>query len=387
LGLFSTVYGTAPLVSAKTLHWSTPKVEAASSVCVDGISPAHREVIERAVASEISADLELDPLTPPDTYFAGKSLYRSASLLQLADQLGVSSANEYAVHLETRFAQWFRPQVGSEDVRTFVFDDVWGGVVGLEASFGADTFDEHLTHYGYFLFTAAVLGRRNPELLEQWGSAVSALAFDIATPVTSTEVPALRGLDIYKGHSWALGTGNSEDGNVQKSSTESVSAWNAVALWAQVAGLSWLDDLAVWAMSLEAESARRYFVHFDDSDPVRSSYRHTVVPMAWGGKHDFASWFSGETSAMLGVLLLPMSPVATYLAGPTDRITQNVEEAVGYYGEFNVQYGDYVLMYRALGDVTLAQQSWEAAQRLDERCIDAANSRSYMLAWIAARAR
>ena len=49
---------------------------------------------------------------------------------------------------------------------------------------------------------------------------------------------------------------------------------------------------------------------------------------------------------MLGILLIPMSPASTYLAGDPARIEANVAEATG--GKFEQKFGDYLLMYAAL---------------------------------------
>ena len=51
---------------------------------------------------------------------------------------------------------------------------------------------------------------------------------------------------------------------------------------------------------------------------------------------------------MLGIQLIPMSPVSHYLAGDPERISANVAEAPP--GDSDVQFGDYLLMYLALAD-------------------------------------
>ena len=75
--------------------------------------------------------------------------------------------------------------------------------------------------------------------------------------------------------------------------------------------------------------------------------RAHVVSLNWGGKRDYATWFSPEPSAMLGIQLLPMGPVQVSrprvtrsASGPTSRRRR----PDGY----DVLFGDYLLMYRAL---------------------------------------
>ncbi|HEX6761020.1 MAG TPA: glycosyl hydrolase [Propionibacteriaceae bacterium] len=120
--------------------------------------------------------------------------------------------------------------------------------------------------------------------------------------------------------------------------------------------------------------------NFDASEPVYSGYGHKIVALNWGGKRDYATWFSPEPAAMLGILLIPMSPSSTYLAGDTARIETNVAEATG--GKFDQKFGDYLLMYSALAGEEQRKAALATAEKLDERWIDDGNSRSYLLAWL-----
>lgn len=380
MGTYTTVSGTFELVSSKVLEWSTPKVTPRMRLDSSGFTPEQRKLIAENIALELAQEAR----SPEDTYFAGKAFYRDANLLSIAEQLEVAGSQEFGQELEARFLQWFRPGVAGEP-RSFFFDDVWSGVVGREASFGADMFNDHHFHWGYFLHTATTLVARNPELLDSLRAGIDALAFDIATPIASADVPLLRVFDAYKGHSWASGCAQFDEGNNQESSSEAVNAWNALGCWAEVSGQPWLYDLATWLLSLEAASARAYWTNFDESDPVRSGYQHSIVPLVWSAKNDYATWFSGEKSAMLGIVLLPMSPVANYLAGDDDRIMRNLEEVTGYFDDYDQTYGDYLLMYRALAGEEAAQRAWELAARLSPQFVDDGNSKAYTLAWIAER--
>ncbi len=96
----------------------------------------------------------------------------------------------------------------------------------------------------------------------------------------------------------------------------------------------------------------------------------------WGGKRDYATWFSAEPSAILGIQLIPMSPSSGYLAGDPDRIRTNVRE--GGSGPL----ADYALMYAGLAGREDAQTALEQARDLKDNAIDQGNSRSYLLAYL-----
>ena len=192
------------------------------------------------------------------------------------------------------------------DSRCFSYDPQFRGVVGREPAFGSESFNDHHFHYGYFLTAAALMGENDPEHVQRWAPVVSALVEDIAAPQQRPEVPALRVFDPYAGHSWASGTAPFADGNNQESSSEAVNAWNGLALWARLSGDEGMLEQATWMLSLEAATARAYWV-----EPTRpEGFQHEVLALNWGGKRDWATWFSAEPSAMLGIQLLPMGPVS-----------------------------------------------------------------------------
>jgi endoglucanase Acf2 len=133
-------------------------------------------------------------------------------------------------------------------------------------------------------------------------------------------------------------------------------------------------------LSAEAASAKAYWTNFDTSAPVYSGYQHGVVGINWGGKRDYATWFSADPSAKLGIQLIPMSPASGYLAGDSRRIALNVAAAAptGY----DVQFGDYLLMYSSLQGKSAAVAALTTARTLPDKFIDDADSRSYLLEWI-----
>ncbi|WP_084618265.1 glycosyl hydrolase [Jonesia quinghaiensis] len=380
LGGYHTVAGTVTLTSAKVFSWSTPRVEARGHLDVRNLPQHVRDELVVAVTQELSTV----PRAPRDTYFAGKALYRQAHLLMLAEQLDIIGAPEFRTRVENNLLRWMHPDGAQRyDDKFFVYDDQWRGVVGVEASFGADEFNDHHFHYGYFLYAAALLTRSNPALRTELTPVLDALVADIAHHSTSQLLPTLRVFDTYKGHSWASGTAPFDEGNNQESSSEAVNAWNGLALWAAVSGDDELAALATWLLSLEAHSANTYWTNFERGDQVRSGYQHNIVPLVWGAKHDYATWFSGEPSALLAILVLPMSPVSHYLAKEPGRILDNLEEVVGFYEDYDVSYGDFLLMYLALAGPDHAQRAWDKARELSDDRIDDGNSRAYMLAWIA----
>ena len=379
LGTYPSVYGELQLCAGSELTSWAPLREPVRALDVSGISAQNRS----AIVEQIGADVAATPDAPSDTYFGGKWLYRAATLVTLGEELG---ADDVVAPLRTRVTdalrEWAEPQGCAErDFRCFAYDPTARGVVGLTPSFGSEEFNDHHFHYGYHLAAAGLMAADDPELAADLAPVMNLLAQDIAAATATDRFPRMRNFDVYAGHSWASGTAPFADGNNQESSSEAVNAWNGLGLWAQASGQEELAAEASYLMSTEAAAAATYWTDLDLEDPVYQGYEHTIVTLNWGGKRDYATWFSAEPSAMLGILLIPMGPFADYLAIDPERIRASIAEAAP--GGFGVQFGDYLLMYQALAGADDAQAAWEEAQTLPDDSIDDGSSRAYLLAWIA----
>ena len=224
-----------------------------------------------------------------------------------------------------------------------------------------------------------MLGADDPDLVADVRAVMDLLAADIASTPANEFFPERRTFDPYASHSWASGTSPFADANNQESSSEAVLAWAGLTLWARASRQDDLEQQATWLHALEAQAARAYWTDFDGSDPVYDGYGHSIVPLNFGGKRDYATWFSPEPAAMLAILLIPLSPSSGHLAGDPERIGRNVAEATAS-GGFDQTYGDYLLMYSALAGEDAREAALEQARR--QTTIDDGNTRTYMLAWL-----
>ncbi len=379
LGSYPSAYGTLRLCAGTELTWTTPTTTPRAALDLDGLSEGDK----RELITQVTQDAAALPDFPADTYFGGKALYRAAMLYQLATQLGAEQpAESVRVKLTAVMEQWMDPQgCAQRDAFCFVYDDRTKGLIGHTPSFGSDEYNDHHFHYGYFLYAAGVLAAEDKGLVDKYAPVMNLLAADIGSSAASGLFPDRRNFDVYAGHSWAAGTPTFADGNNQESSSEAVTAYTGLALWGKASGNAALATEATWMVSTEAQAGLAYWTNFDASDPAYRGYGHRIVSLNWGGKRDYATWFSPEPAAMLGILLIPMSPSSTYLADDPERIDANVSEATGG-GKYDQQFGDYLLMYSALAGDQQRKAALEKARTLDAKWIDNANSRSYMLAWL-----
>ncbi|WP_298941830.1 glycosyl hydrolase [uncultured Microbacterium sp.] len=377
LGTFTTPYGDATPCVADGLEWTVPVIEAASRYDFDGIDEAPRT----ALVTQLGIDIGAVTPAPADTYFGGKSVARTAALLSLAASLGEDELADLAADaLAGQLEPWLDPRAcATASERCFVYDDRLHLVVGKPAAFGAEDGNDHHFHYGYFLTAAAILAAYRPETSDALRPVMDALVADIAAG--AGDVPEIRVFDPYRGHSWAAGLAPFSDGNNQESSSEAVAAWNGLALWADVTGDAALAERATWLLSAEADAATRLWLEPDD---LPAGYGHSIVSLSWSDKRDYATWFSAEPSAILGIQLLPLGPVSLeYLADDPERVAANVADAGGG-AAFAGPLGDSVAQYAALSgaDGLAAAEAWAAAVSADD--LDDGTSLSSVLAWLTA---
>ena len=384
LGTFPSVYGILSVCRGDTLAWSAPTREVTTQLGLGGLTADARA----RLADQVRKDVNETKPYPADTYFGGKALYRSAQLYQLATQLGIEAVTaSVKATLVEQLDQWTDPK-GCEKrpAFCFVYDPQGKGLIGQTASFGSDEYNDHHFHYGYFLYTAGVLAGSDPALAEKWQPVMDLVAADIAGTGTNGLFPDRRPFDAYNAHSWASGTAPFGDGNNQESTSEAVTAWTGLSLWADATRNQPLKAEATWMLAGEQSTALLYGLRLDTSDPVYQGFGHQVVSLNWGGKRDYATWFSPSPAAMLAILVLPASPSATgYLGGDPDRIRAQVSEATAGAG-YAQQFGDYLLMYAGLAGQEDAAAALKEASRLDAKWVDDGNSRSYLLAWLMAQA-
>lgn len=376
LGTYPSVYGDLELCAGRTLTADAPTVTPTGAFDLDGVPASQVAAIKAALVKDVAATKPF----PTDTYFGGKALYRAATLVTLGEQLGMTAqVATLRTTTEQALDRWTQPH-GCDQRATecVVYDAGARSALGLEASFGSDQLNDHHFHDGYLLSTAGLLARGHADLAQQWAPVMNLLAQDIAAAKASDQLPQLRMVDPYAGHSWASGTAPFADGNNQESSSEAVNAWNGLGLWAAASGQDALGTEASWLASNEALAARTYWT--DTALP--QGFGHQVVSLNWGGKRDYATWFSPDPNAILAIQLIPMGPVQRYLAGDPGRIRAQVAEATPQ--GTSVQFGGYLLGYAALAGKADAAKAWSQAVGLPDSAIDDGTSHAATLAFIAA---
>ncbi len=373
---YNTIYGALVMQAGTALTFTTPQVPVVGELNLSKLSTSDRALLVQTVRQDSNA-----PKTyPDDSYFGGKAMYRDAQLLVLAKQLGeTDTATTVQTRLRDGLEKWF--QQNGTGAKSFYYDTKIHGIVGVTPSFGSEAFNDHHFHYGYFIYASGVLARYDADFRSKYQDEVNLLVADIANYRSDEKLPLRRAFDPYFGHSWASGSAPFADGNNQESSSEAINAWVGLDLWARQINNTDLASEADWMLSNEAASTSAYWLDFDSSKAPYVGFAHSLVSLNWGGKRDYATWFSPDPRAMLGIQLIPMSPTMQYMSTYGNRIAKEVKEAQS--SGAPAQFDDYILMYESLNGSTSGLL--DKAKQLPDTVIDDANSRSYLYAWLMSR--
>ena len=371
-----TIYGKQQFSAGKQFEFDTATIEVpAEGLDVSSLSEAERSELTTVLRREINAT----SFNGIDTYFSGKELFRSAQLLELAHKLDQPQvASTIQQKLSSEFRTWFSPK-NNRMSKYFYYDTKLKTIVGAEASFGSDEGNDHHFHYGYFIYAASILAKYDEAFYKEHSAMINLLVADIANYTKNEDLMLRRSFDPYFGHSWASGSSPFDDGNNQESTSEAINAWVGISLWAKRIDDKTLETQAGWMLSQEVNTMQAYWL--SGVTPVtEGTYQHTIYSLNWGGKRDYATFFTAEPAAKLGILLIPLNPtLQSSSVLKRDGIAGQLQEAYAPTTTNAYNFTDYLLMYNSYQNPA---ESLNAVRTFDTTKIDGANSQSYMYAWV-----
>lgn len=301
LGQYTTSIGTLRLIRGNSFVTSTA-IAHLPTTFERVIDPVAVEAIKEAVRQDI---LSFKKTTPPTgVYFLGTWIGGVASVAQIADL--------YGMHVEREALLDILQNNLVASLKNFTYREDLKMLVAKNTEFGNDQGNDHHFHYGYYLRSSAILATFRPELVKQLAPSMNELAGDIATTDRmSTRYPYIRNFSPYDGHSWADGYASFGDGNNQESTSEALNAWYGLSLWGKVIGNKDIENTGRTLFATELSSVKAYW--FGENNPFPAGYEHTIASLVWGGKRDYATWFSGQAMHIHGIQWLPITPASGYL--------------------------------------------------------------------------
>jgi endoglucanase Acf2 len=246
-----------------------------------------------------------------DTYWGGKHVLQFAQYMTMAKQMNDPSYETLKNMTRTALSDWFTYTPG-EKAHYFARYPKWHALVGFNASYGSEGFNDQHFHYGYFTYAAALLGMHDSQFLKDYGPMVRLVAKEYANwDRSDTNFPFLRTFDIWEGHSWAGGF-SSGGGNNQESSSEAMQSWAGLYFLGQALGDKEMTAAGAAGYAMESRATTEYWfnIHGGNWSP---NYKHPVVGMVWSGGQLYGTYFTGDPAWIYGIQWLPISPALAYL--------------------------------------------------------------------------
>ncbi len=300
-----------------------------------------------------------------DIYSAGKSLAKLGRIIVIADELYDKDPVRYASvlplastmrdSLQRFLGRWLN---GNSSIRndgivyhrdSLLYDTKFRGLISSRShdslnlnngiDFGSALYNDHHFHYGYLLYAAAVIAKKNPSYFTSNSSyylnRVVDLAREIANPSRSDNYFALqRYKDWYDGNSWANGLVPYGGGKNQESSTEAANARYGLYLFGLAmnnaspsAQVSNMMNQGALMLSQEVRATQKYYHIITNTNPVYpSTYtdQFKTVTNLYQGRLDASTFFGQVNYYATGIQVIPVTPV-------TEQMWNNVNFAQTIY--------------------------------------------------------
>ncbi|KAL0937454.1 endo-beta-glucanase (glycosyl hydrolase family 81) [Colletotrichum truncatum] len=309
--------------------WS-PRLGSVGSKNAPGgtVSAEAKAAIIAAAKEELSRDItELTNLT--SKYFSGIAFSVYARSLYAVHN--IAGDDSFTVDALQKLEKAFDRYVNNLEPNPLVYDNVWKGLVSsasygnndTQADFGNTYYNDHNFHYGYYVYTAAIIGHLNPSWLTKNDSInkiwVNNLIRDWANPSTEDpHFPFSRSFDWFHGHSWARGVLEAPDGKDQESSAEDAFSTYAIKVWGRTIGDADIEARGNLQLAVTARSLQSYFLMASDNDVQPPRFiGNRASGILFDRKVTHTTYFGDQISFIQGIHMLPIVPSSGYIRKPS----------------------------------------------------------------------
>ncbi len=299
-----------------------------------------------------------------DTYWGGKGLTQMALNMTFAHEMGDEENFKLSKDkLKAKLIDWLTFTPGEEQV-FFSYYPRWGSLVGHETSYDSDAFNDHHFHYGYFIYSGALLCMMDKDFRLNYGPMLRLIAKDYANwEHDDSQFPFLRTLDPWAGHSYAGGLGDNanSNGNGQESSSEAMQSWGAIYLLGVALNDNAMRDAGIFGWSTESRATAEYWFDRDQIHPEKEhNYDYTLYTSPYctnltSKGIGWWTWFSGDALWMHSIQWMPVSPCLNYLSQDLDFVKWDYDKMMSAtaYKWFDAVGTNAPLANQSVGNVVL----------------------------------
>ncbi|MGH8047998.1 MAG: glycosyl hydrolase, partial [Chthoniobacterales bacterium] len=252
-----------------------------------------------------------------ETYGSGKALTQCGQLMTMAYESGdLTNFNRLKTALTTALQNWLTYTPGEANGFFSEYTD-WKAIIGWDASYGSQAFNDLHFHYGYFATASALLGRFDKTYLTNYGPMIKKVVKSFANyDRTDTSSPFFRTFDIWEGHSNAGGM-SSANGENQESSSEAMNSWVGLYLLGSVMNDSQMTAAGAMGYAMESRAVNEYWQDLNN-DVHPAVFNRAGAAMVWGDNFTYATYFDGDPAWVYAIQYVPAIHWLNYLV-PTGK--------------------------------------------------------------------
>lgn len=283
-----------------------------------------------------------------DLYGMGKCFARLARITVIADELYERDNSRYASmqglaqtmrdSLKIYLGHYLNgghtlnPAHGPGAWDSIFYDTRYGGLIsslGWDSlnvnccfSYGNAVYNDHHFHYGYAIYTAAIIAKKDASWFTQnsnhFYNRVNDLIRDISNPSRNDgHFGMMRYRDWFEGHSWANGLVPFGDGKNQESSSEAINAWYGMYLFGLAMGNDNIKNTGALSMAQEIRATKKYYhIKLPQTNPVYPAVftdKMRIVTNLYSAALDGKTFFGTTPYTVFGIHVIPLTPVTEQL--------------------------------------------------------------------------
>jgi endoglucanase Acf2 len=339
-----------------------------------------RSHIHQYLIEQLQKDLELTPIgvTSLDTYNIGKELARLSRIAIMSDTLSLKDIDTYTdTDEDTNIDNKITPPhnkamqfikdaltilLNDKNGDNLIYDKTYGGLVSkdginnLQSDYGLGRYNDHLFHYGYFIYAAAVVIKYDDSrnFYKQHKDAMDTIVRDICNQQDDNDddddnnnnnnnnsngdskrkktlFPFARHKDPWEGHSWASGLFPQQNGKGLESTSEAINAYYSCALYGKITNNINLEKFSKLLYVMEIQSSQYYWQmgpgslshtqlhgngngndNGNDIDDIYDPYFAASMMVGNIGAFDVTAttWFGNNVEYVNGIQILPITPAS-----------------------------------------------------------------------------
>lgn len=309
------------------LPWSVNKPIGDANFAYSNYSSADIELLVSTATNEINVDVN-GATNLSSMYFSGKAMSKFANILLVLTYIAKQTqlAKQFLVTMKNAMATFIQ----NKQQTPLFYDLSWKGLVSQAgrsdamADFGNTYYNDHHFHYGYFIHSAAIIGKVDQDIGDgSWARNttnrdwVNSLVRDVATFGDDTTYPQSRMFDWYGGHGLAKGLFSSADGKDEESSSEDYNCWYGMKLWGLVIGDEMLSARANLMLAIESRAMNLYMLYTSTNTTMpRQIIGNKVSGIKFENKIDHTTYFGALLQYIQGIHMVPTTPISSFIRSP-----------------------------------------------------------------------